>query len=199
MEITGSIGRRNTIRFNNALPIPGEDLTYIPTPKCASSSGIEAITLKWPKLYKEIYHVDRIKTTYAVSMWREPTERAWSAYKYTCARLPLHWSEWNDGKRYFPDTSVPWDEFLHEFARNSHRENLLLTLIPQNEFCKGTAKHIMVPWDFERLANILTVPEILHSNPGKNPAPMPDITTEMQFHLNIIYGADYRIWELIQH
>ncbi len=197
MGITESIGRRNTIRFNNALPVPGTDLTFVPTPKNASSAIIEALCRKWPELYKDICHVDRLSTPCAVSMWREPTARAWSAYKYICSRLPLPWQDFADGLSYFPDTSLPWDEFLYELAQNCYRERLMLPLIPQNEFCKGRAKHIMVPWDFERLAQILTVPAILHSNAGKDPRPMPDVTPEMQFHLDIVYGADYRLWEML--
>jgi hypothetical protein len=70
-------------------------------------------------------------------------------------------------------------------------------LLPQHEYCTTQADYTIIPWDFKAMAALLEVDEMPRINVGLDTTPMPEITPEMQKSLNIVYGGDYRIWDLI--
>jgi hypothetical protein len=137
-------------------------------------------------------------------MWRHPTERAWSAYKFIkdCETISQYEMARESGgatsrhDKYWPRHDKPWDEFLHTLANTYLNPNLWGMFIPQNEFCTSAVSYTFVPWDFPRMSEIIQR-EIPRANKGKDQSPVPDITPEMQYHLNTVYGTDYRIWEQI--
>jgi len=149
---------------------------------------------RYPDAVKNLQHCDFLTTSRAVSLWREPTERAWSAYRYMQVQYPCLWDDVY--LHWWPDPRKEWDAYLAELADNRHRTDWSGVLTPQSEFTKGKAEHTRVPWDFGRMAEILDVEGFGHSNASTTLA-QPDITPEMQYHLNLVYGTDYRIWEQI--
>ncbi len=191
-----------SIARRTALPIPELDITVVPITKSASGSVVVAVEPVCPE--PTWVYLDRIKTRRAVAMFRHPTERAWSAYKFIqgYATISEEESTREPGRgdsrhdRYYPRTDQPWDAFLHTLAENYLNPHLWGVFLPQHEFCKCPDITTMVPWDFPRMSEILGR-EIPRANKGKDRSPTPDITPEMQYHLNIVYGADYRIWESI--
>lgn len=195
---------RNGLRMRGAIALPSLGLTVPLIPKSASSSVLLALAEGHPGCLDRQYHCDHPPTSQMVVLWREPTERAWSAYKFAQKYQEISMEEEHRGRlspdhqeHYYPPTSLPWDAFLHELARNRGNHYMVGPLQPQSEYCKGSAKYIIIPWDFKEMANFIEVAEIPHANQGKNQKPLPDITPEMQYHLDLVYGADYRIWELI--
>lgn len=194
---------RKGLGMDNALTLDQKDLTVILIPKSASSSLLNAAYAADSTCVEKQSHVDRPCMPNSVALWREPTARAWSAYKFLqqaytpVCKAVQHQTEWSDcSEHYFPRTDVPYDEFLYELARTRDRAGMIGPLTPQHEYCKGKANLEMVPWDFDRMAEVLGV-AIPRDNPGQNRTPMPDLTSEMEQHLRITYGADYIIWDLI--
>jgi hypothetical protein len=183
------------------------DLTVIFIPKSASCSMWLAVLEKDPQGHERLVHIDRIETSRSVAMWRHPTERSWSCYKFMKKYLtvspyeeeesnPDCWAPGHHRSRYYPRTDFLWDEYLHALAKNRKNPRMWGPLVPQVEYCLAAPGLTMVPWDFPRMNEIVGI-EIPHSNQGKDQSPVPDITPEMQYHLNLVYGADYRIWESI--
>ena len=86
------------------MPLPALDLTVIPITKSASGSVLVAVfdisdEPTW-------VHFDKITTSRAVAMWRHPTERAWSAYKFSQEYEVVPAQD----SMYYPRNDVPWDE-----------------------------------------------------------------------------------------
>jgi hypothetical protein len=183
--------------MNNCVVLPTLDLTFVPIAKCASSSILTALYEKYGSADETIRgHCDDIRTKTAVAFFRNPTERLWSAYRYERRRLmPDYIPESRD--HWYPSFSGSFTDFVAELAANRLHPDLMGAFLPQTEYCKGRANYIFIPWDFKELANMLEVSSIGKINEGKNTEPMPDITPEIDYNLRLIYGADYRIWELI--
>ena len=186
--------------MNAAFVLPDADITIALIPKSASSSVLTALhthSLRYS-------HVDAITTSRAGALWRHPTERAWSAYKYIRRHAVISLEELlrkdltePHDEHYYPRHDLPYDEFLHTLAENRDNPHIMGPLCQQSEYCKSGVPYTLVPWDFEKMALLIGVGEIPHKNPGVDSTPMPDITPEMQYHLTLAYEDDYRIWEQI--
>jgi len=136
-------------------------------------------------------------------MWRHPTERAWSAYKFIREYETIsHEEDMRDeltvghNERYYPRNDLPWDEHLYTLSFSWLNPYLWGPFIPQNEFCKYPKITTMIPWDFPRMSAMIEqkIPQV---HMCEDRAPVPDITSEMQAHLHLIYGKDYQVWDSI--
>jgi hypothetical protein len=56
--------------------------------------------------------------------------------------------------------------------------------------------YILIPWDFPRVSELLGI-ELGWLNKSVKDSALPDITPEMQYHLDLVYETDYQLWELI--
>jgi hypothetical protein len=190
----------------------GEDFTYIPIAKNGSSSILATLWESAPRHHpkaKSMVMCDKVPTSRALAMFREPTARAWSAY-LMMRRNPRLDYEGGPGERvhaWWPDNTLAWDEWLDSLVKNRFHPRLTATMIPQHEYLCSPVKYEYVAWDFKEMGERLGVElPCINSAAGKwkvrgqaegYAPPMPDITPEMEYNLHNLYPADYRIWELI--
>lgn len=193
MPLTDTVSRgRKPNRWSECAVLPDLGLTYVPISKSGSSS---VLRLLWDA---GISHkgpgADQV-TTPAVAMLREPGARAWSAYRMLDKYGPTMYGDPTMDWSWHPNPCNSYAEFLAELADNADHPSLQGGLMRQTEYLCSPVEYTLVKWDFERLGEILglTLP---HLNKGTN-VPKPDITPEMQYHLDLIYGADYKLWESI--
>lgn len=173
--------------------LPDKDLTYVPITKNASSSILAALWAAGadPQQGKS---VAEISTSKAVTLLRHPTKRAWSAYNYLKLRRPPTWLSDLENEPWYPPLNTSWAEFLAALAQERDRLDMSGALVSQVEHLCSSVEYIYVPWDFVQLEAILGC-ALGHRNASSELGPMPDVTPEMQQHLNLIYGEDYQLWE----
>ena len=207
MDLRGS---NHPTRMQSGVVFERQDFTYVPIAKNGSSSILKTLWESSPEFHPSTLRSvmsDAITTSTAVVMLREPTSRAWSAYSMM-RRHPSMYGESSDKPQaWYPDNQLSWDEWLHELLKNRFHNHLSATMIPQHEYLCSPVKYEYIAWDFKAMGERLGV-ELPHINsagqkwqqrgePEGHAPPMPDITPEMRYNLQIVYGADYRIWELV--
>ena len=193
---TASPGARIRHRFNECLYIEALNLTFVPVSKVGSCSLLLALWEKYPEAPRRI-NSDEL-TSPAVAMLRQPTERAWSSYLWH--RRPSKGAIGPPNPEFdnfHPDPNLAFAEWLRELAMRSVDETWAPSVAPQTEFLTSDVSYTLIPWDFAALGRLLHV-QFGHENKRQVSDEMPDITPEMQYHLNIIYGADYQLWDSIQ-
>lgn len=169
---------------------------FIPIPKNASTTILRPLWRKHPGTAKDYRTADSL-AGHIVAMFRHPTERAWSTYLQY--RRPSRGAITADHPEYnwHPDPRLSWDRWLQAIAIGGPTRPLWDGyILPQVWFLKGMAVDI-VPWDFQAIEEKLHI-RLGHDNKRQVDQSTPDITREMQYHLELIYSADYNIWEQIR-
>jgi hypothetical protein len=195
--------------MHSGVAFPQRGFTYVPIAKNGSSSILKTI---WESDLDHDRHVwcDAIPTSTALVMLRDPTKRAWSAYNMLRTDESMHCEVLDGADRefaWYPSWKFPWDEWLDALAKDRFHSHMSATIIPQSEYLCSPVKYEYIAWDFKAMADRLglELPRInsagqkwqQRGEPEGHAPTMPDITPEMQRNLQIIYAADYRIWDLI--
>ena len=194
--------------MHSVVAFPGRDLSFVPIAKNGSSSILKTIWLSDLEFVRELM-CDAVPTSTALTMLRNPTQRAWSAYRMMRRHPSMYGELEGQGREFpwYPDNTLPWDEWLDALVKDRFHSHLSATMIPQSEYLCSPVRYEYIAWDFKAMADRLDI-ELPRINAAEqqwqqrgelegNAPTMPDITPEMQRNLQIIYAADYRIWDLI--
>lgn len=139
------------MRTVESVHLPGLGTTMVVCPKNASSSILWALHHKSAHK-RRIVRCDAVPTRTALFLWRDPIERAWSAYRYLQDWCPERSSAW------WPDPKQPWEAFANELAENWDHIDLHGALRGQWEYrnTRGV-EYELIEWDFSQLQERLGV------------------------------------------